>query len=168
MNSTFHTTRLHRRRFLSLAGAMAAAATGAASAQTAGDYKALVCVFLAGGNDGHNLLVPLQPQAYAEYARIRGALALPTSGLVAVSTPEGTPYGLHGQMSALAPHWAAGRLAAVANVGALAAPTTRQQVLNGSVTLPPNLFSHSDQMQLTQAGQAQASGTGWGGRCADA
>lgn len=168
MHSTTPLTRLHRRHFLGLAGAMAAAATQSAFAQTAADYKALVCVFLAGGNDGHNLLVPRQPQAYAEYVRLRGALALPTSALLTLSTAEGVPYGLHGQMSALAPQWTAGRLAVVANVGALAAPTTRQQVLNGSVTLPPNLFSHSDQIQLAQAGHVQASGTGWGGRCADA
>jgi len=166
MNST--TT---RRSLLRASLALTAAGSlPTARAQTQSDYKALVCVFLAGGCDGHNLLIPMEAAAHAEYRRLRGALALPDNSatLLPVTTSSGQPYALHSGLQALHPLWAQGRLAAVANVGPLAAPTTRAQILAGSANLPSNLFSHADQMLITQAGNAQGGGTGWGGRCVDA
>lgn len=163
-------TATSRRDFLRLATTLAAAATSAAQAQTVPDYKALVCVFLLGGNDGHNLIVPMGSAAYAAYRGIRGPLALPdgTATLLPVSTPDGTPYGLHSGLAAVAPLWSQGRLAVVANVGTLARPTTRAEVLAGTAVLPGNLFSHADQALQQQAGNATGGGgTGWAGRTAD-
>jgi uncharacterized protein (DUF1501 family) len=170
--SILHTRRQLLRSALALTGGLALA-TRSAHAQTApaDDYKALVCVFLVGGHDGHNLVVPLEAQAYAEYRRLRGPLALPdgSAGLLPVSTGAGTPYGLNSGLSAIAPLWASRQLAVMANLGPLAAPTTRAQILAGTATLPSNLYSHSDQIQLAQAGNAHGGGgTGWGARCVDA
>ncbi|MBL9186435.1 MAG: DUF1501 domain-containing protein [Opitutaceae bacterium] len=135
------------------------------------DYKALVCVFLLGGNDGHNLIVPLNGPQNAAFRAARGSLALPdqTAQLLAISARDGTPYGLNSGLAALHPLWAQGRLAAIANVGLLVRPTTRAQYLAASVGLPSNLFSHSDQTISMQAGDPNGSGgTGWAGRIADA
>lgn len=160
-----------RRRFLLEAGALlgAAGAGGAAQAQSTG-YKALVCVFMAGGNDGHNMVVPQSTAAFNAYRTIRGGLALPNGDatLTTVTTPGGVPYGLNSGLNAIAPLWAQGKLAVVANVGMLARPTTRAQYLAGSVPLPSNLFSHSDQIQQMQTGITTGGGTGWAGRSADA
>ncbi|MBL9199677.1 MAG: DUF1501 domain-containing protein [Opitutaceae bacterium] len=135
------------------------------------DYKALVCVFLLGGNDGHNLIVPLNGAENAAFRAARGSLALPdqTAQLLEISARNGTPYGLNSGLAALHPLWAQGRLAAIANVGLLVRPTTRAQYLAASVGLPSNLFSHSDQTISMQAGDPFGSGgTGWAGRIADA
>lgn len=159
-----------RRALLRAACALTAAgALPRAMGQTQSDYKALVCIYLAGGCDGHNVLVPLEPAAHAEYRRLRGALALPDGNgpLLPVSSPQGA-FALHSGLLAIHPLWAQGQLAAVANVGPLAAPTTRAQILAGTASLPSNLYSHSDQMQIAQAGNAYGGGTGWGGRAADA
>lgn len=156
-----------RRHFLRLAGALAASA--GTQAQGAPDYKALVCVFLMGGNDGHNLIVPMDPAAYAAYKASRGPLALPdgSASLIAVSTPQGTPYGLNSGLAAIAPLWSQQRLAVLANVGTLVRPVTRAEVLAGSAPLPSNLYSHADQIVQQQAGNASGGGTGWAGRTAD-
>lgn len=166
-----------RRRFLR-AGAGAAALAGLqrlalvdAHAQAAGGYKALVCVFLYGGNDGHNMLVPQGTAAYAAYRAARGALALPDTNtqLLSIGTRAGVPYALNGGLSAIHPLWGQGRLAAVANVGPLMKPTTKAQYRAGTVPVPSNLFSHPDQQGQMQAGNANmAGGTGWGGRATDA
>jgi uncharacterized protein (DUF1501 family) len=172
-HSAAHAMARSRRRFLQQAGALVGAAGMAslADAQTAPDYRALVCVFMQGGNDGHNTLVPLSASAYNAYKAARGSLALPDGNtrLLSVNTPAGVPYGLNSGLAAIAPLWATGQLAAVANVGMLARPTTRAQYLAGAVPLPSNLFSHSDQMQQMQTGNPGGSGgTGWAGRSADA
>ena len=172
-------TYLSRRRFLQRTSVLAAA-TGLgrvgllnARAQTVpadSDYKALVCVFLLGGNDGHNMLVPLSGSAHAAYQAARGSLALPDTSttLLPVTAQDGTPYGLNSGLAALHPLWAQGRLAAVANTGLLVKPTTRAQYQAASVGLPTNLFSHSDQINAMQAGDPHGSGgTGWAGRIAD-
>lgn len=161
-----------RRAFLRDASALLGAATlgSAAQAQAAGGYKALVCIFMFGGNDGHNTVVPMSSAAYSAYKSIRGGLALPGSDatLVPVNTPGGVPYGLNSGLSAIAPLWAQGKLAVVANVGLLARPTTRAQYLAASVPLPTQLFSHSDQIVSMQAGDPNGSGgTGWAGRTMD-
>lgn len=176
-----HRSFISRRNFLQKT-TLLAAATGLgrigllnARAQSvpsgAADYKALVCVFMLGGNDGHNMLVPLSGPALAAYQAARGNLALPDGNttVLPISAKNGTPYGLNSGLAALHPLWAQGKLAAVANMGMLAAPTTRQQYLDASVGLPTNLFSHSDQTQAMQAGDPNGSGgTGWAGRIADA
>lgn len=162
-----------RRDFLRWASALTGAAVvpNVAMAQGVSDYRAMVCIFLAGGNDGHNLLVPTDVAPYSAYRAIRGPLALPdvSAQLIGVLTPAGVSYGLNSGLNAIAPQWAQGRLAVVANVGPLATPTTRAQYLTGTVSLPSNLFSHSDQMLQTQTGNATGGGgTGWAGRSADA
>ncbi len=162
-----------RRDFLRRASALVGTATLGSTAQAqANDYKALVCVFLLGGNDGHNTVVPLGNTAYAAYKAARGGLALPDGNttLLPVTTPTGAVYGLNSGLAAIAPFWASGQLAVMANVGMLAQPTTRAQVLANTAKLPSNLFSHSDQIVAMQAGDANGSsgGTGWAGRSADA
>lgn len=142
-----------------------------ALAQTTSNYKALVCVFLFGGNDGHNTVVPMGTQAYNAYKSIRGGLALPSTSaqLLPVNAVNGVPYGLNSGLQAIHPLWAQKRLAVVANVGMLVQPTSRAQFLSGAVPLPTNLFSHSDQVVQMQSGTPNTgSGTGWAGRLADA
>ncbi len=176
-----HRSFVSRRSFLQKTSLLAAA-TGlgrlgllnarAQSAPAAGnDYKALVCVFMLGGNDGHNLLVPLNGSALAAYRQARGSLALPdgSTQVLPVSAQNGVPYGLNSGLAALHPLWAQGKLAAIANVGLLVKPTSRPQYLDATVGLPSNLFSHSDQVIAMQAGDPHGSGgSGWAGRIADA
>ena len=166
-----------RRNFLRYGGAFATAAGFSrfgmmnALAQGASNYKALVCVFLFGGNDSHNMLVPQSQAAFDAYKSIRGSLALPDANakLLPVSAFDGTPYGLNNGLSSIAPLWAQHKLAAVANVGMLVQPTTRQQYVGGTAHVPTNLFSHADQVIAMQAGNPFGSGgTGWAGRVSDA
>lgn len=134
------------------------------------DYKALVCVFLAGGNDGHNTVVPLTQSAFNAYKAARGSLALPdgNGALLPIVTPDGTPYAFNPGLSAIHPLWAQQRLAVLANTGVLVQPVTRNQFLANAVPVPTNLFSHSDQLQQMQSGVPSSSGgTGWGARAAD-
>lgn len=163
-----------RRAFLQRASALVGAASLAPLAAhgqaTPADYKALVCVFLLGGNDGHNTVVPLDSAPYAAYRVARGGLALPDGNttLLPVSTPSGARYGLNSGLAAIAPLWAQGQLAVLANVGMLARPVTRAQVLAGTAQLPSNLFSHSDQIVQMQTADTNGSGgTGWAGRSVD-
>jgi uncharacterized protein (DUF1501 family) len=130
------------------------------------DYKALVCVFLFGGNDGNNLVVPVSDQ-YDNYQSVRGSLAIPRANLLSMFT--GTQeLGLHPQMAPLHPLWAQGKMAIVANVGMLVRPLTREQYQNRTEPIPGNLFSHSDQiLQWQTAPPNNLPGTGWAGRAAD-
>jgi len=139
-------------------------------AQSASNYKALVCVFLFGGSDGFNHIVPMDTTRYNAYKAVRGGLALPTGNtpLMPVTATDGNPYGLNGGFAAIHPLWAQQKLAVIANVGMLNQPTSRAQYLAKSVPVPTNLFSHSDQTTQMQAGSPTAlGGTGWGGRVAD-
>ncbi len=148
--------------------------SSATAATTTGDYRALVCVFLFGGNDSNNMIVPFTTAGYANYAAIRGAqsaggLALPQASLLPIAERSGAVnYALHPQMSGLQGLWAQGRLATLYNVGTLIKPATKANyTTNGAA--PPNLFSHEDQ-QRQQQGIRLASLTapsGWGGRIAD-
>ncbi len=134
------------------------------------DYKALVCIFLSGGNDGHNTLVPLTQSEFNAYSTIRGSVALPDNNgpLLSVVTPEGVPYGLNPGLAAIHPLWAQGRLAMLANTGMLVQPVSRQQFLANTVPVPTNLFSHSDQIQQMQSGVPSTSAaTGWAARALD-
>jgi uncharacterized protein (DUF1501 family) len=139
-----------------------------ARASTFTDYKALVCVFLFGGNDGHNCVVPLDAAGYNNYKSARAALALPPGQLLPVNTSGSAPFGLHYALPELQSLYNQGRLAILANAGMLVQPITRQQYLAPNPVVPTNLFSHSDQVVQMQTGIPNASGgTGWGGRAAD-
>ena len=158
------------------------AAIGEAAAFGANDYKALVCVFLYGGNDYANTLVPYDSTRYGQYAQIRGdgrtdgtasGIALARNDLTATllqpttALSGGMQYALHPRMGGLASLFNAGQAAALLNVGTLVAPTTRAQYASGSVPLPPKLFSHNDQQSVWQSSAAEGSTTGWGGRMGD-
>jgi len=165
---------LRRRQFLKLAGAATASGLGlgtlahlSASAQSVGDYKALVCLFMYGGNDGNNLLVPLELPAYDGYRRARTNLALDRDALlpIAPTNTSGARYGLHPAMAGLQGLFTQGKAAMLANIGSLAVPTSKAQWEARSVPLPDNLFSHSDQQAQWQSAIVDAPPrSGWGGR----
>ncbi|MFN7915695.1 MAG: DUF1501 domain-containing protein [Vicinamibacterales bacterium] len=134
------------------------------------DYKALVCIFLSGGNDSHNMVVPLNGPDNVAYRAARGSLALPdgNGALIPIQNIDGVPYGLNPGLQALAPLWSQGVLGIVANTGMLVQPVSRAEFLVNAKPVPTNLFSHSDQIQQMQSGVPSASGgTGWGGRAVD-
>lgn len=167
---------MKRRCFLQHAGALAGtAALGqlgvlAAHAAPANDYKALVCIFLYGGNDANNTIVPLDSAGYANYAQTRGYLALPQSELLPLALASGTPqYGLHPALPGLQSLWGSGNLAIVANVGTLVQPLTKAQYLLTTTVKPESLFSHIDQQHQWQASvsSTSSSNSGWGGRLTD-
>ncbi len=144
----------------------------AQTAQTE-DYRALVCVFMFGGNDANNMLIPADGAAYARYASARSNLALPAASLQAIA-PSNTSakYGLHPSMSGIANLFNGSATqtpaaALVANVGPLMVPTSKAQWEARSVPLPDNLFSHSDQQSQWQAAQYERPSNGWGGRLAE-
>ncbi len=133
------------------------------------DYKALVCLFLNGGNDANNFIVPMGSD-YAAYASARSNLALPQTGLLPISpkTSDGRSWGLHAAVPELQSLFAGGQAALLANVGTLVYPTTKAQYQANSVPLPPQLFSHSDQqVQWQHSVPDKPTATGWGGRIAD-
>ncbi|MEZ5564485.1 MAG: DUF1501 domain-containing protein [Gammaproteobacteria bacterium] len=134
------------------------------------DYRALVCVFLFGGNDSWNMVVPRSDAEYAVYAASRQSLALDQTTLLPISplTPDGAQYGFHPAMSGVQQLFETNRCAVIANAGPLIAPTTKAQYAAKSVPLPPQLFSHNDQQDQwhTLKGNAQSK-TGWAGRMAD-
>jgi uncharacterized protein (DUF1501 family) len=179
-----------RRRFLgnmlAMAGSSAVpftlnlAAMGNAAAQNASDYKAIVCLFMSGGNDHFNTVLATDSTSWADYQRIRstsdaGSIALPgvgaTGGVLPIvpnSPQAGRSYALHPSLGPLKELFDAGRLGVLANVGTLVQPTTLAQYKAGAVALPPRLFSHNDQQSIWQSSQLEASATsGWGGRMAD-
>jgi uncharacterized protein (DUF1501 family) len=133
-------------------------------------YKALVCVFLYGGNDGNNMLVPYDAPSYASYAAVRKDLAIPQASLLPLTLQngDGRSFGFHPSLAELQALFNEGKLAIVANVGTLVGPVTKPQLLSGGAAVPPNLFSHADQsVQWQTSVSGQQSPTGWGGRSAD-
>ena len=137
-----------------------------AMAQSATDYKALVCIFLYGGNDSNNMLVQFDASGYANYSTVRGPLALPQSSLVQLGMAPN--FALNGNMPELGKLFDSKAAALVANVGTLVQPTTRALYQAGN-TLPSNLFSHTDQqLEWQNASQSSVAPTGWAGRIADA
>lgn len=169
---------LRRGAALSLAAgatpwALSLAAMGEAAAQAAGDYKALVCVFLYGGNDYANTLVPYDQPSYDAYAGLRSNIALDRTALAAtllnpaVALPGGRQYALAPGLAPLLPIFDAGRMAALLNIGTLVQPTTKAQYQARSVPLPPKLFSHNDQQSYWQSSLPEGARTGWGGRLGD-
>jgi len=138
-----------------------------ANAQSNSTYKALVCIFMFGGNDGNNTIVPIDGR-YSAYTTVRGVLALPQNTLRPVNTKAGVAYGLHPRLLNLQTLYGQGKAAMIFNVGTLVKPTSKMQYQNGSVPLPRNLYSHSDQQQQWQTSNPTvAGGTGWGGRVND-
>ncbi len=136
-----------------------------------GNYKALVCVFLSGGNDSNNTVVPNYDAGYAQYSAARTAqgLAILRANLLPISPPamNGDAYGLHPSMTDLHTLWNQGKLAVVTNVGTLMQPLTRAQYQSGA-SRPMQLFSHSDQVdQFKTAISNYRSAIGWGGRLSD-
>jgi uncharacterized protein (DUF1501 family) len=148
------------------------------------DYRALVCVFFSGGNDGNNTVVPNHNDSnvsnYAAYAAARSGqgLALAQNTLLPINVPRlgGLTYGLHPSFGTIAgginagilPLWELGKIALVTNVGTLVQPTTREQYQTNSVPRPRQLFSHTDQVNEYQTGVADVVMlSGWGGRISD-
>ncbi len=147
------------------------------------DYKALVCLYMYGGNDCHNTIIPLGSE-YATYAAARAGLAMSNSINIAADNPansiftrplnaitpsnaSGRSFALHTSLKKTAALFNAGKAAVVSNVGPLIQPTTKAQYLGESVALPPQLFSHSDQEVYWQSLSGALDQTGWGGRFAD-
>jgi len=141
-----------------------------ALAQSSADYRALVCVFLFGGNDSNNMIIPMDDTRYKQYSTIRGSLALSGAQLTGQVNAKtgGSPYAFHSDLTELASLFSNGELAVAANVGTLVAPLTRSQYQAQSVTVPRNLFSHLDQQNEWQTSVLTGSSpTGWAGRAAD-
>ena len=174
-----------RREFLrtaanvSVAGAAAPfalnmAGIGAAAAQTATDYKALVCLFMFGANDHNNTVIPYDTANFNAYTAARAGLTRLQTDLLPL-TPElpligvnaGRQFALPVEMAPLKTIWDAGKLAIMANVGPLIVPTTKTQFLNLQVPLPPKLFSHNDQQSVWQASMPEGARQGWGGKLGD-
>jgi uncharacterized protein (DUF1501 family) len=149
------------------------AAIGEAAAATASDYKALVCIFLFGGNDYANTVTPYDQPSYDLYAGLRGTIAHSQASLASTilypntALGGGRQYALAPNLTSLIPPFDAGKLAVVLNVGALVQPTSKTAYQNKSVPLPPKLFSHNDQQSFWQASNPEGATTGWGGRIGD-
>jgi uncharacterized protein (DUF1501 family) len=167
---------MQRRSFLRHAGALAGTAAlgqlGALASRAAGtsDYKALVCIFLYGGNDTNNMVVPIDTAGYANYAKLRSTIALPQAQLLPLPETGGIlRYGFHPALPSLQSLWTAGELALVANVGTLVQPLTQAQFLQATTVKPATLFSHIDQQHQWQSSisDTSSSSSGWGGRLAD-
>jgi uncharacterized protein (DUF1501 family) len=136
----------------------------------AGDYRALVCIFLFGGNDSDNMLLPYDD--YNTYAAVRSSAAavqIPREMLLPIAPPSaGAQFGLHPSLTGLQQLFQSQKLAIVTNAGPLVEPLTRNAYQNGTGRRPINLFSHSDQQALWQTSVSTSpSQTGWGGRMAD-
>ena len=142
-----------------------------ASAQTVtGDYKALVCVLLAGGADSFNMLVPTDNSGYQQYSMVRADLALPQNSLLPLSNAQsgGKTLGVHAALPEMQSLYNSGKLAFLSNVGTLIEPTSTAQLASGSARLPLGLYSHADQISQWQTSVPDSrSPTGWGGRMAD-
>ena len=198
MKQQFHVPYISRRNFLQRFGAASLGTTVlartigelrllnsavAATSSPPSDYKALICVFLNGGNDSNNMIIPTLPSEWANYAAIRSAaLAIPnTDGSAATAlamnarngtfgfpASDGRTYGFHPAMPEMRALFDQGVVAPVFNVGTLSFPLTKTQWSANSVPRPPQLFSHSDQQTQWQTSLPdQPYTSGWGGRIAD-
>jgi len=162
---------MNRRKLLTHAGAVSLAGIAATLASVkdvqAADYKALVVVFLSGGFDGNNVLVPMDA-AYSDYEKARPSLALPKDSLVRLSNSHiGHQFGLSPANRSFADLFEQKRMAVIANAGALVQPTTMAQLRNYSAKLPPFLGSHTEQEQWVQGWMGDEDTSGWGGRAMD-
>jgi uncharacterized protein (DUF1501 family) len=155
---------------LGAAGAMSKFGAMNALAQSGSGYQALVCIFLGGGNDGHNTVVPIATaqQNYSLYQQNRGGLAIAQGALLPISNGSDA-YGLHPSLVEIQGLYNQGKAAILANVGMLVQPLSQSQYQHAtSIQIPAQLFSHSDQTGQWQTGIPTGLGTtGWGGRIAD-
>ena len=168
---------VNRRSFIKYASLAAAGNAAAlrpfgalnALAQSTTDYKALVCVFLFGGNDGNNTLIPFDTAGYGNYASLRGPLAIAQSQLLPLGgSLSPNTFALNPNLPEMQALFNNKNAALVANVGTLVEPTTRALFLAGT-DLPTNLFSHPDQqLEWQNAATSGSTSTGWAGRIADA
>ncbi len=133
------------------------------------DYKALVCILLAGGNDSFNMLIPTANSSYNNYAATRTNLAIAKNSVLGLNgTTGGQTYGVHPAMPEVQALYNSGRLGFISNVGTLVNPISKTQYENQSANLPLGLFSHADQIQQWQTSIPQSrTAIGWGGRMAD-
>ncbi len=189
---------ISRRDFLRRASALSAmgavsplamnlAGIGNAVAATAADYKALVCVYLTGGNDAYNTVLATDPASWGAYTQVRcqdpdpiglrepGVQALrdstaPFSDQLGGALPiapmhnQGRSFALHPSMSGVRDLFESRRLAVVSNVGPLLRPTTKEDYDTRTALLPPRLFSHNDQQSVWQSLRGEGATAGWGGR----
>jgi len=179
---------MKRRNFLKMSAASLSAANGLAmslasfnafSANTSG-YRALVCIFLPGGSDGHDLVIPFDATSNQKFSDIRGSIfsqsrhldnlfslqgsgANPSSG----SLNDGRQFALPPEMSGLGNLYHRHKAAIIGNVGPLIEPTNRTTYLNRQASLPPRLFSHNDQQSVWMASQPEGATAGWAGRFGD-
>jgi uncharacterized protein (DUF1501 family) len=151
---------------VNLGSATSAAAQGLPDGD---DYRALVCILLAGGNDSFNMVVPREPDEYADYLAARSDLALDHDSLLTIRPRSlDRDFGFHPEMSEAQALFEAGRLAVLNNVGTLVEPVTLAGVESGAARLPLGLYSHSDQIRQWQTSVPDSrEATGWGGRVAD-
>jgi uncharacterized protein (DUF1501 family) len=171
-----------RRHFLRTASALSTlgsgtplalnlAGIGAAAAQSASeDYRALVCVFLFGGNDQTNTVIPFDSAEFTNYQNARSTIArglVDCTSIGAVASQGGRSFALPNELAPIATLYAQGKAAIVANVGPLVVPTTKAQAQGSLVPLPPRLYSHNDQQSVWQASGAEGATVGWGGRFGD-
>ena len=131
------------------------------------DHKSLVCIFLFGGNDSFNMLVPYEQAAYNQYNTVRSSLAISRNSLLPL---KGDEYALHPSMADMQALYNQDNLAVMGNVGPLIQPTTRAEFQNESARLPADLFSHNHQQEFWETGATATGNTrqpGWGGRMID-
>jgi len=149
-----------------------AAMTGE-SAAAATDYRALVCIYLQGGNDGHGTLIATDSESFSAFTQARSGaegLAYPLNTLLPIvpTTPQsGRTFALNPNLTGIQNLFNAGRAAFVANTGTLIAPVTKAEWNSGTAQLPRSLFSHFDQTNAWEAVAADGANRGWGGRMAD-
>jgi uncharacterized protein (DUF1501 family) len=149
---------------------LAAAAVANTTTMADPEFKALVCVFMGGGNDSFNMLMPRDTAEYAEYATTRSNIAIPLNDMLQVfpNNTGGRLFGIHPSMTNAQQLFNSGKMAFISNVGTLVEPITKDQLWNGEGAVPLGLFSHSDQGQQWMTGLPNGrSGTGWGGKVAD-
>jgi uncharacterized protein (DUF1501 family) len=162
-------------------------AAGSAAAQSAGDYRAIVCLFMFGGNDAFNMVLPTDSASWTAYTAMRSSIALLSPGTprnlgakpgspawlggvlpIAPARSQGRTYALHPLMTRMQSMFDTDRrLAIVSNIGPLVAPTTQAQYNSPSHPRPPRLFSHNDQQSVWQTMLPEGATQGWGGRLAD-
>lgn len=177
-------TSASRRVFLQRAGALSTLGAAApwalslsamadAAAAGATDYKALVCVFLYGGNDYANTLVPFDLASYNAQNLYRSNMAISRAALSpnlltpTLALPDSRQYALAPGLEPLVPLFHSGAMSVLLNIGTLVQPTSKLQYTNRTVALPPKLFSHNDQQSYWQSSYSEGALSGWGGRMGD-